>query len=165
MDTPQERPNEESVSDRLDFMEDRLDQAEEQQRLRSMEDRLEGLEQDRSHDDEEDHPSNIEGEGQKAFRLALANLLNNEAVVNAVAELTKTVGNALTEWSGLKGKQLEAQKKVALRTYYSGLAFSAFVLLFLGALLWYDKISKELAAGLIGSLIGYWYGRHEKEKG
>ena len=78
--------------------------------------------------------------------------------------MTKALGIAVTEWSGLKAKQLEAQKKVSLRTYYWGLAFSAFVLLFLGALLWHDKISKELAAGLIGSLIGYWFGRHEKEK-
>jgi hypothetical protein len=46
-----------------------------------------------------------------------------------------------------------------LRTYFGGLGFSAFLLVILIALLWHDKITKELAAGLLSSLIGYWYGR------
>jgi len=165
MDTPPEPPNEGSDAlERIDSVEGRLDQFEDEQRLRAIEERVNGLEQDIDAGAEEG-PAHNEGEGQKALRLAVAAMLNKDEVVAAVADLTKAFGNAVTEWSGLKARQLEAQKKVSLQTYYWGLAFSAFVLLFLGGLLWYDKISKELAAGLIGSLIGYWFGRHEKEKG
>jgi hypothetical protein len=153
MDTPPP-PDDENAIERIDSLEERIEQVEKEQRLLSMEERLELLEQDQDAERGDDAP---EAEGQKAVRLALASLLNNATVTSALADLSKTLPE-------LKAKQIEAQKEISLRTYYFGLAFSAFVLLFLGALLWYDKLSKELVAGLIGSLIGFWYGRHEKEK-
>ena len=85
-------------------------------------------------------------------------------MAKAASELVTTLGGAIKEWSGLKTKELQNQKTITLGTYFGGLGFSAFLLVILSALLWHDKITKELAAGLLGSLIGYWYGR-DRPKG
>lgn len=66
------------------------------------------------------------------------------------------------DWS--QGQGHRSGKTGSLKTYYAGLLFSAFLLLVVSVLLWNDKMSKEVAAGLFGSLIGYWYGR-DKPKG
>src|ERR1035438_504345 len=161
-DKTAEQPQDKSEDDnmgRLEAMEKRLAEIENASRLNAVEERLADLENSDGESDATDQ-SSIEGEGQKAMRLALAGFLNHETVVKAVADLTKTLGDSVKDWSGLKTKHLEA----SLTAYYWGLGFSAFVLLVLSALMWHDKISKELAAALFGSLIGYWYGR-EKPKG
>lgn len=162
---PPEPPNENCRDvpiDRIDELEERLAGIEEALRLNAIEDRVSDLEEDANDDDAGN--STHEGEGQKALRIAFAEFLSNENMAKAASELVTTLGGAITEWSGLKTKELQDQKKITLGTYFGGLGFSAFLLVMLSALLWHDKITKELAAGLLGSLIGYWYGR-DRPKG
>jgi hypothetical protein len=153
------------TAERLDSAEERLDSIEEADRLNSIEERLRDLEDETgARPRENDQHSNVEGEGEKALRLALAQLLSNESVIQALTGVINTAGQVIKDRVELTGKENEAQRHVSMRMYYSGLAFSAFLLLVLSTLLWDNKITKELAAGLIGSLIGYWYGR-DKPKG
>jgi hypothetical protein len=162
---PPEPPNENTGDepiDQIDGLEERLASIEEALRLNAIEDRVSDLEGDALHEDAAD--STREGEGQKALRLALAGFLDNENIAKAASELVATLGSTIKEWSGLKTKELQNQKAISLGTYFGGLGFSAFLLVILSTLLWHDKITKELAAGLLGSLIGYWYGR-DKPKG
>lgn len=163
---PPEPPNENTGDEpigRIDELDDRLASIEEVLRLNAIEDRVNDLEEDVNHEGDDDD-STHEGEGQKALRLALAAFLNNENMAKAASELVTTLGSTIKEWSGLKTKEVQNQKAITLGTYLGGLGFSAFVLVILTALLWHDKITKELAAGLFGSLIGYWYGR-DRPKG
>jgi len=148
-------------TDRVAELEERLAALEEALRLRDIEDRVGDLEA--SNDDGSENPP-PEAEGQRAMRLAIAQFLNNESTAKAVSELLTTLGSTVKELSSHKTKELQSQKTVSLWSYFGGLGFSAFLLVILTALLWHDKITKELAAGLLGSLIGYWYGR-DKPKG
>lgn len=163
---PPEPPNENTGDepiDRIDELEERLAGIEEVLRLNAIEDRVRDLEEDANEEGNADN-STHEGEGQKALRLALAAFLNNENMAKAASELVTTLGSTIKEWSGLKTRELQNQKAISLGTYFGGLGFSSFLLIILTALLWHDKITKELAAGLLGSLIGYWYGR-DRPKG
>ena len=167
MSTQPPEPSNENTGDdpidRIDELEERLASIEDARRLNEIEDRVSDLEGDAHHEGDADD-STREGEGQKALRLALAAFLNNENIAKATSELVTTLGSTIKEWSGLKTKELQSQKAISLGSYFGGLGFSAFVLVILSALLWHDKITKELAAGLLGSLIGYWYGR-DRPKG
>ena len=73
------------------------------------------------------------------------------------------IGELIKQQSERKTKEADAQRAFAWKATLMGLGFSALVFILLCVLLWHDKITKELAAGLIGSLIGYWYG-HQKDK-
>jgi hypothetical protein len=105
--------------------------------------------------DDAELPDAAEGEGQKALFLALANAVNNGAI-QQIVELLKQ------HWER-KAKESVAQQKTSWTVYAFTLIFGAFLFGVLAALLWHGKITPELAAGLMGSLIGYWYGR-EKSK-
>lgn len=118
-------------------------------RLNEIEERLASLE-----DIDEEAPD-VEGEGQRSLRLALADFLRNDAVGNALTQLAKVPEH----WATLKTKEMDAQKQLSLNANRWGILFSCFLLTVLSILVWNGKITKELAAGLIGSLIGYWYGR------
>jgi hypothetical protein len=130
-------------------------------RLRAFEERVSALEEVSYAD--EGTGNCCEGEGLRALRLALAQMLNKENIATAVSELVVTLGHAIKDCSSLKTREFRNQRAIALGTYFGGLAFSAFVLIMLSALLWHDKITRELAAGLLGSLIGYWYGRDKRQ--
>ena len=149
-------------ADRIAELEERLAGLEEASRLRDIEDRVGDLEAGANDDDPDSPPP--EAEGQKAMRLAIAQFLNNETTAKAVSDLLTTLGDTVKEFAGLKTKELQNHKSISLWSYFGGLAFSAFLLVILTVLLWHDKITKELAAGLLGSLIGYWYGR-DRPKG
>lgn len=113
---------------------------------------MDGLESDDEHAATEE--SGSEGAGERELRLGLAGLVKNDALMQATAELMKGAAQAVKEWSGLRSKAIEAERQVALKTYYAGLSFSAFLLIVVSVLLWNDKLSKEVAAGRLGSLIG-----------
>ena len=144
--------------DRINELEDRVATVEETLRLNLIENRVSDLEEEALHESGV-NDSTREGEGEKAPRPALLALLNNENLAKAASELVTTVATTIKDWSGLRTKELQNQKAISLGTYFGGLGFSAFLLVILSVLLWQDKITKELAAGLLGSLIGYWYGR------
>jgi hypothetical protein len=159
---PDGNPGNSDIGERLGSVEERLRSMEEKERLHDIEDRVQNLEQGYSGEGGEEgqgYAPTVEGEGQKALNLAFARLLNNEAVVQALTSLTKTVGDAVKERVGLKTKEMDVQKQLVRL----GLGFSAFVLIMLSALVWKGKITQDLAAALIGSLIGYWYG-HDRGK-
>jgi hypothetical protein len=154
---PSSTPGEASPSnERLDVLEQRLEDFEMAQRLSNTEQRLDELENEPEESATED-ASPQEGEGQKALRLATAAFLTNETVIKAVSDIAASISGAITEWSGSKAKEIEAQKAV----FSTSMLFNLALLIFLGVLLWFDKITKELAAGLIGSLFGYWYGNRQ----
>lgn len=145
--------------ERLDDAEDRISGIEEELRLRAMEERLSGLESNHEQSETGEQLPRVEGEGERELRLAVAAVLKNEALMQAGAEFVKETTQSIKEWIGLKSKAVEGERMVALHAYYAGLAFGAFLLSVFSFLLWHDKLSKEVAAGLFGSLIGYWYGR------
>lgn len=145
---------------RIDKLEGHLAEIDESLQLTRIEERLTNLEEDSVRRVEPE----MEGEGQRNLRIALADFLRSETGVKAVVELTRSLADGVKEWLVLKTREATACKEVSVKLHYLGLAFSAFVLLMLSILLWHDKITKELAAGLLGSLIGYWYGR-DKPRG
>lgn len=146
------------VPTRLDAIERRVADTEKEMRLRSIEERLAHVEEPDDESDEDDN-SISEGEGEREFRLAVAGLLKNETLVNGAAELMKSAAEIVTGWPANKAKAVEGEVKIALHSYYGGMAFGAVVLSAVIALIWHDKIGKDVGAGLLGSLIGYWYGR------
>ncbi len=150
------------VSERIQLLEDRVFAMEQEVRLGGIESRLGGLEA--IDDDEVEERLQSEGEGQKELRLAIAQLLRKDVLTQAAADLMKGATVSFTEFVSLKGKGIEAEKRVALHMYYSGLLFSVILLGVITLMIWHEKLSKEVAAGLLGSLIGYWYGR-DKPKG
>ena len=161
---PDEPPNENSGDepiDRIDELEERLAGIEEAL-LVVIEDRVSDLEEN-AKDDGDAGNSTHEGEGQGRYDSPSLHSSATRAWPKPHLSLSLPWG-AIKEWSGLKTKELQNQKTITLGTYFGGLGFSAFLLVILSALLWHDKITKELAAGLLGSLIGYWYGR-DRPKG
>jgi len=148
---------ENELARRIAELQNRLASLEDALRLNAIEDRVADLEED-------DQPGGAadsigEGEGQRSLRLALATFLNNENIARATSDVIAALGSTIKGWSALKAKELHSQKVISLGTCFAGLGFSAFLLVVLSSLLWHDKITKELAAGLLGSLLGYWYGR------
>jgi hypothetical protein len=117
-------------------------------------------ETDEESEDEDD--GFAEGEGEKALRMAIAELLRNPAVGQAIT----LAGQAITDlakvptgWLDLKAKEAASHEALSRSGLRWNTLFAGFVLLVLAALAWYGIFSKEVAAGLIGSLVGYWYGR------
>ncbi len=149
--------------ERFHSVEERLGHLEEDARLRTVEERVQDLEEGRVSEIEGENEGvpDIEGEGQRTLYLTLAALLKDLLVVQTIAALPKTVSEAVKDRSDLRTKEIEAQRRVSARVFYFGLGFSAFVLVALSALAWHDKITKDVFAGLVGSLIGYWYGREK----
>jgi len=167
--------------DKLASLEERVAKVEASLREKELEERIDNLEfqaEESSDADNEDgndkndtdgndrEQQSVEGEGKKALFLALANFLNSGTLkdaVSAIADLIKQRSESKLKESEAQAKEAAAQRALAWKSNCIGLGFSAFLLILLCALLWRDKITKELAAGLIGSLIGYWYG-HQKDK-
>lgn len=96
-----------------------------------------------------------EGEGEKALRLAIAEFLRSDAVGKAVSELAKYPEKS----ASVKEKELEHSKTLNLHSMYLGIGFSAFVLIVVSVLAYHKLISETVTASLLGSLVGYWYGR------
>jgi hypothetical protein len=156
--------------EKLSSLEERLAKLEASLREKAIDERIENLEyqadesSDADSDGSEQH--SVEGEGQKALFLALANFLNSGALKDAftaVGDLIKQHSESKLKEAEAQAKEAGAQREFAWKANRMGLLFSALVFILLCGLLWLDKITKELAAGLIGSLIGYWYG-HQKDK-
>lgn len=161
---PSGKPDITAQGDRLGSVEERLTKLEAGLREKAIEERLQDLEYQAEEPSEADGDDRgepgYEGEGQKAFRLALANFLNSGAASQAVKDLLTGASNLIKQHSECRAKEAEAQRRLAWKFNYVGLGFSGLVFILLCALLWYDKIPKELASALIGSLFGFWYGHY-----
>ncbi len=148
-------------------IEERVQRLEANQRDRAIEERLQALE----YEDEEAGQAvgnevqgmAPEGEGQKALRLALANFLNSGAATQTIKDFFTAASDLIKQQAERKTKEAEVHSRMAWRANYIGLGFSGLVFIALCGLLVYDKIPKELAYTLIGSLFGYWYG-HQKDR-
>jgi hypothetical protein len=137
-------------------IEERLERLEAAYVQRDLEDRLQRLENNTDapdevgYDDEAEVPR-VEGRGAEALYLALADLIKSGAVTQIIDLYKQSTEH--------KAKETEAQRRFGWKTYLVGIAFGALIFGAVCALRWHEKITQELAAGLIGSLIGYWYGR------
>ena len=134
--------------------------------LRALEERFRLMdeEEENAEDQIEDDQ---EGEGQKALRIAISELLRSPAVgqaINTVSQAITDLARVPNAWMDLKSKEASDHKELSVSGLRWNTLFAGFVLLVLATLAWNGKFSKEVAAGLIGSLIGYWYGR-ERPKG
>jgi hypothetical protein len=150
------------IAERCGSVEERLERLETAQRERDIEYRLLSLEGSvDSSDDESDEADEsneaevprLKGRGEEAFYLALTDLIKSGAVAQIIDLFKQSFEH--------KAKETEAQRKVTWKAHVLGLVFGALIFGAVCALRWHDKITQELAAGLIGTLIGYWYG-HER---
>ncbi|MEQ1883912.1 MAG: hypothetical protein ABL967_02555 [Bryobacteraceae bacterium] len=127
-------------------LEKRIDEL--QQRIDELEQAVEDLTSDEC-------SSEHETEGDRAIKTAVADVLKGEQFVAGLVGLCKLP----EKWTSLKEKEFDAEKELTHKLYLLGIVFSVVLLLVVSTLAWNDKISKEITAGLLGSLIGYWYGR------
>jgi hypothetical protein len=151
----------------LGTIEERLQKLEATLRDRAIEERLQELEYqaEESSGTDSDGVQGMapEGEGQKALRMALASFLNSGAASQTIKDFFTAARDLIEKQAERKAKEAEAHSRLAWRANYVGLGFSGLVFIILCVLLVYDKIPKELAFTLIGSLFGYWYG-HQKDR-
>jgi uncharacterized membrane protein YgcG len=84
---------------------------------------------------------------------AVANVLEKEKVVEAV-------GN----WVNSHSEDIKKKPSVQLFNYGFSLIFSLVIFGGICVMAWYDKLPKEATATLLGSLIGYWFGRSQAGK-
>lgn len=81
---------------------------------------------------------------------AVAKLLNEPGIAKSIAEVISTAA---------KNKSL--QPNLAKTSWGLGLLFSLLVFVGIGLLGWLKVIGPEATTGLIGALVGYWYGREK----
>lgn len=72
-------------------------------------------------------------------------------------KITKAINTAVDAWA-TNLPTMTAFKTTAL---ISNLVFGLLVFLSIGLMGYFEVISKDVAGTLIGSLIGYWYGRYQ----
>lgn len=70
-------------------------------------------------------------------------------------EVKKAINKAVDTWASMQPEEM----KLKFRALHIGVLFSAFIFAGIGYLGWLGVISKEVTAGLLGTLIGYWYGQ------
>ena len=104
------------------------------------------LPRDSEPDGEESHSSEILADG-------LAGLINKPEVAKSISDFLSALAKNKSE-----------EPKLAKHTFGWGLAFSAFVFAGIGLLGWFKVIGAEATTGLLGALIGYWYGRESKRQ-
>lgn len=74
-------------------------------------------------------------------------------------EITKAINKVIDTWSTNQPGEMGYKFRMLHLSYL----FSGVVLLTIASLGWQGVISKEVTAGLIGTLIGYWYGRSREK--
>lgn len=103
---------------------------------------------------------------------AEAENLNDDIVENspqaeigyAIADMlrTKEVAEAIKKWVGAAADARAGQYPHARLQAWLSFAFGLAIFLTIGLLGWLKVLSGEVTAGLLGSLVGYWYGRHKE---
>jgi hypothetical protein len=81
----------------------------------------------------------------------------------AIADLlrTKEVAEAVKTWVNAAAKSKQDQYPHAVLQAWLAFAFGLSIFLVIAALGWLRVLNGEVTAGLLGSLVGYWYGRHK----
>lgn len=74
-------------------------------------------------------------------------------------EITKAINTVVNAWAETRPEET----KLKFRSLHLGFLFSILVFSGVGVLGYLGVISKEVAGTLMGSLIGYWFGKQRKE--
>jgi hypothetical protein len=74
---------------------------------------------------------------------------------------TKEVAEAVKTWANAAAKSKQDQYPHAVLQAWLSFAFGLSIFLVIAALGWLRVLNGEVTAGLLGSLVGYWYGRHK----
>jgi len=93
--------------------------------------------------EEDSRPAEILADG-------LASLLNEKGVVQSISRFIDA-----------SAAHLEKRAGIIKTSMVVGVVFSAMVFLVIAALGWHKVISPEATTGLLGALIGYWFGQRE----
>jgi hypothetical protein len=88
-----------------------------------------------------------------------------EAFGYAISDLigTKDMAKALGEWISAHAKAIPHQPGIQKLQTWLGFIFGLAIFSGIGFLAWHKVINDQVAAGLLGTLIGYWFG-HQKGK-
>ena len=70
-------------------------------------------------------------------------------------DIVKAINKAVNTWASMQPEAM----KFNFRALHLAYLFSAFIFIGVGYLAMLGVISKEVTAGLLGTLIGYWYGQ------
>jgi hypothetical protein len=100
-------------------------------------------------------------------------LLDEEIVENspgdelgyAIADLlrTKEVAEAIKRWIDAASTNKAGEYSHARLQAWLSFAFGLVIFLTIAVLAWLKVLSGEVTAGLLGSLLGYWYGRQKAQ--
>jgi hypothetical protein len=105
--------------------------------------------------DTEDEGTNDEhpyAHGVNEILTAVANVIEKERFVDA-----------LSQWVDAHSAKVKTTDKYQWRALIMSVTFSVAVFFGISVLAWNGKIPKDASTTLFGSLIGYWFGRHQKK--
>ncbi len=97
-------------------------------------------------------PDEGEDEDETIQDITLVEILKNP-------EITKAINTTVNAWANTKPEET----KLKFRSLHLGFLFSILVLSGIGVLGYLGVIGKEVTGTLLGSLIGYWFGKQRKE--
>ena len=101
---------------------------------------------------EEKPPQPPYAQGFNEILEAVANNLERDKIVEAIAG-----------WIYSKTQMPAANDEFRRRSFYIGTAFSALVFIGVGIMGYLKVIPADGTMGLLGALIGYWYGQRQKQ--
>ena len=85
-------------------------------------------------------------------------------IAYALSELAanKDVAKAIADWITAAARNTSSKPSLGKTALWLGLTFSLLIFLGVGLLGWFKVLSAEATAGLLGSLIGYWFGQRQR---
>ena len=83
--------------------------------------------------------------------------------IAAHAATLERKGEILSEEAGRQLTAAESGRRHQERMVIGSLVFGLVIFAALCTMIWHDKLSRELGGTLMGSLIGYWYGRSKEQ--
>ena len=75
-------------------------------------------------------------------------------------QITKAINTAVSAWAN----NVPRETNLRYWSLFLSISFSGVVLLAIGGLGYLNVLSKDVTGSLIGSLIGYWFGRYQTTK-
>jgi hypothetical protein len=90
-----------------------------------------------------------------------------EALGYALSDLigTKDVAKSVAEWISAQAKSIPHQPGIQKLSIWLGFLFGLAIFGGIGFLAWHKVINEQVAAGLLGTLIGYWFGQQKGKSG
>ena len=75
----------------------------------------------------------------------------------------KDVVKSVADWISAAAKNKACEPSLARHSLYLGYFFGCVIFFGIGALGWEHVISGEATTGLLGSLVGYWFGQRQRK--